>query len=411
MYRLSSIALILFGLVQVHAQSPHGDDFKVDCAACHVSSAWLPLKDSMNFDHATTTFLLEGRHEQIECKQCHKSNVFSAAPTQCVNCHTDMHNMSVGTDCARCHSTETWIVDIIPELHERSGFPLVGAHNTPNCASCHVSETSLRFNPIGNDCINCHRTDYLSTANPNHQEAGYSTNCIECHEPFSPQWNAEFVNHDFFPLEQGHDNLGCARCHVTGNYSDASPECVSCHQTNYNATTNPNHQNAGFSTECTQCHTIAGWTPSLFDHDAIYPLLDAHKEVEHNCNLCHAQGYSNTPNTCAGCHMLDFNNTTNPNHVDAQFSNDCALCHTQVSWRPSTFDHDGMYFPIYSGKHRGKWNSCTECHTSAGNYSTFSCIQCHEHSNQAEVNNKHKDVNGYSYNSNACFTCHPTGDE
>ena len=409
MYRLSSIILVLLGFIQTYAQSPHGEMLKADCAACHTSSGWLPVRDTLDFDHNTTTFPLEGSHLQVECKECHTSLVFSNAPSQCVNCHTDMHNMSVGSDCARCHSPESWIVDHIPELHEQSGFPLVGSHSTPNCVECHVSETSLRFNPIGNDCVNCHRDDYVATTNPNHEKVGYSTNCIECHDPFSIQWNAELVNHDFFPLEMGHDNLGCTKCHLTGNYSDASPECVSCHMDDYSATTNPNHLSANFSTNCAECHNIGAWSPSSFDHNTVYPLKDAHKEVASNCILCHAQGYSNTPTTCVGCHLADYNSTTNPDHADAQFPTDCAQCHTEIAWTPAVFDHDGMYFPINSGKHKDAWNLCTECHTTSGNYAAFSCIICHEHSNKAETDDKHKEVNGYAYESNACLSCHPKG--
>jgi hypothetical protein len=27
------------------------------------------------------------------------------------------------------------------------------------------------------------------------------------------------------------------------------------------------------------------------------------------------------------------------------------------------------------------------------------------------MDNKHKDVGGYTYNSQACYSCHPTGEE
>lgn len=409
MYRLSSIVLALLSFIQAFSQSPHGE-LKVDCAACHNPSSWTPVKDNLAFDHKSTDFPLEGLHQQVDCKVCHKSLTFAEAPTQCVDCHTDIHNMSVGNECARCHTPQSWIVDIIPELHEMSGFPLVGTHSTVTCSQCHVSETNLRFSPIGNDCINCHQDNYMATTDPNHQQAGYSTNCIECHDPLSLGWTAELVNHDFFPLEQGHDINDCKRCHLTTNYSDASPECVSCHQSDYAATTNPNHTTLNFSNNCAECHTIAGWSPSNFDHNSIHPLLGAHSAIANDCNKCHAQGYTNTPNTCVGCHLADYNATTNPNHVAAQFPDDCAQCHSETAWTPSTFDHDDKYFPIYSGKHREAWNSCTECHIN-NNYASFSCINCHEHSNQADVDDKHKDVNGYSYTSNACFSCHPTGDD
>ncbi|MCB0686739.1 MAG: hypothetical protein KDC53_09440, partial [Saprospiraceae bacterium] len=125
---------------------------------------------------------------------------------------------------------------------------------------------------------------------------------------------------------------------------------------------------------------------------------------------CHTSGnYSNTPNTCAGCHIDNYNATNNPPHQSSGFSTDCASCHSQNDWTPATFDHDNQFFPIYSGKHKGEWSQCTECHTNAGNYALFSCTNCHEHSNKSQVDNDHSEVNGYQYNSNACYECHPTG--
>lgn len=555
MQRLSSIVLLLLLFSQVWAQSPHGESLKMDCAACHSATAWLPVREKLNFSHDSTAFPLTGVHGQADCKQCHQSLLFADASTQCVSCHTDIHNMTLGNACARCHTTQNWLVDNIPELHEQVGFPLAGAHSSQTCAECHVSETNLRFNRIGNDCVNCHRDDYLATRQPDHQKANYSTSCAECHDPFSTGWNSNLANHDFFPLTLGHDIQDCKRCHLTENYSDASPECVSCHLKDYSATTDPNHTTSNFPKTCTECHNLEAWVPSTFDHsivypfhgahqaiannclechaagyvntpntcvgchaddynkttnpnhktaqfpndckichdetawvpaifdhntvypligahqpiandcnrchsagyantpntcvgchlddynkttnpnhktaqfptdckvchdetawipsdydhNAIYPLVGAHQPIANNCVMCHAAGYTNTPNTCVGCHLNDYNATTDPNHASAHFPNDCKQCHTEAGWTPATFDHDGMYFPIYSGNHRNEWNSCTECHTNSSNYAVFSCINCHEHNNKTKVDNDHKGENGYSYTSAACFNCHPNG--
>ena len=43
------------------------------------------------------------------------------------------------------------------------------------------------------------------------------------------------------------------------------------------------------------------------------------------------------------------------------------------------------------------------------NYAQFSCIDCHQHSNQSEVDSHHSQVSGYVYDSQACLTCHPQG--
>jgi hypothetical protein len=73
--------------------------------------------------------------------------------------------------------------------------------------------------------------------------------------------------------------------------------------------------------------------------------------------------------------------------------------------------HDALYFPIYSGEHRNEWdNNCQSCHITPGNFTSFSCIDCHEH-NQPEMNDEHDDVSGYIYQSEACYSCHPNGSE
>ena len=74
----------------------------------------------------------------------------------------------------------------------------------------------------------------------------------------------------------------------------------------------------------------------------------------------------------------------------------------------ATWNHDSQYFPIYSGKHQGEWNTCADCHKTATNYSQFSCIDCHEH-NQSDMQSKHSDVANYTWTSAACYSCHPKG--
>jgi len=554
MYRLSSIILFLFGFTQIFAQSsPHGKEFNIDCAKCHTSESWNIDYKTLKFDHNITDFKLEGTHTQTNCTDCHKTLVFDEAQTDCISCHTDMHNATVGNDCARCHTPESWIVDNIPELHDENGFSLAGSHSNVDCIECHKSDTNLRFDRLGNDCINCHRDDFVATTNPNHVSANFSISCTDCHSQFVKEWTPVTVEHDFFPLTSGHDiqncldchanrnfedissncvschqtnydnatnpnhiaagfstdcaschntnpgwspstfdhnlfpltlghdvqdcaqchttvnysdtsadcaschqinydnttnpnhiaagfstdcaschntnpgwtpstfdhslfplTLGhdvqdCAQCHTTANYSDASPDCVSCHQTTFNNTTNPNHIAAGFSTDCASCHnTNPGWTPSTFDH-SLFPLTLGHDLQD--CTQCHTTGnYSDASPDCVSCHQTTFNNTTNPDHVAAGFPTDCASCHTtNPGWTPSTFEHDGPYFPIYSGEHRGTWNSCADCHTVANNFASFSCIDCHEHSNKAQLDSEHGGIANYVYESNACLDCHPTG--
>jgi hypothetical protein len=167
----------------------------------------------------------------------------------------------------------------------------------------------------------------------------------------------------------------------------------------------------GLSTACGTCHsTNPGWQPASFGiHSNYYALTGAHAAIANNCVVCHKGNYNSTPNTCYACHSSDYNSTTNPAHSAAQFPTDCATCHTVSVWAPSTFNHDSQYFPIYSGRHRGTWSKCSECHISTTNFAAFSCIICHEHSNKANVDDHHSEIGNYVYNGTSCYACHPTG--
>ncbi len=341
MRKLSSLILFLVFSVSLFSQtSPHGAGFQLNCMDCHNTTGWAIDMKTLSFNHGTTKFTLVGQHQSVACKLCHTSLEFAKARTECNSCHTDMHNQTLGPDCSRCHTPKSWVVNNITEMHQKSRFPLVGKHTTADCYDCHInaSATLLNFQPLGVECINCHQKDYDGTANPNHTAGNYSKNCTDCHNMASYSWTGAGINHNFFPLTEGHSGRGCQECHKTPDYASTSPVCYSCHESNYIATANPNHSSIGFSTTCSDCHTTApGWKPAEYK------------------------------------------------------------------------EHDAKSFPIYSGKHNGEWSNCSDCHKNPASYAQFTCIDCHEHSDQGKLNNEHNEVQGYAYNSPACFACHPTG--
>ncbi|MBK8555054.1 MAG: hypothetical protein IPL65_04445 [Lewinellaceae bacterium] len=388
------------------------NQFSTDCTQCHDETGCVPS----TFDH-NTVWPLTGAHALVpECIDCHTGGNYSNTPNTCVSCHqTDYNgtsnpshtNLNIPTDCSTCHTPDGWIPASFP-IHDNY-YQLNGAHAiiADNCVQCHNGN----YNNTPNTCVGCHLPDYNATTNPNHSTAGFPTNCTQCHDETA--WVPSTFDHNtIWPLNGAHANVpNCTDCHVNGNYNNTPNTCVGCHLPNYNATTNPNHSAAGFGTNCTQCHDETAWVPSTFDHNTIWPLNGAHATVP-NCTDCHINGnYNNTPTTCIGCHHSDYNGANNPNHSSAGFPTDCTLCHNETAWDPSTFNHDAMYFPIYSGKHKDEWNQCVECHTIPGNFSAFSCIDCHEHDNPQQVGQDHQGVNGYSYNSAACYSCHPDGND
>ena len=380
--------------------------FSHDCETCHSVNAWSPS----NFNH-DSYYPLVGAHASIKdnCLACH-ANGYTNTPTDCYSCHSTDYlattnpshsELSFSQDCETCHSVNAWSPS---NFNHDSYYPLVGAHASikDNCLACHANG----YTNTPTDCYSCHSTDYMATTNPSHSELSFSQDCETCHSVNA--WSPSNFNHDsYYPLVGAHASIkdNCLACHANG-YTNTPTDCYSCHSTDYMATTNPSHSELSFSQDCETCHSVNAWSPSNFNHDSYWVLTGAHKTIEKECLRCHSSGYTNTSNACYSCHASDYNSADN--HLSDGFPKTCEDCHGTTSWGSTTFNHDSQYFPIYSGKHRGEWNKCTECHTQTGNFSTFSCIDCHEH-NKSSMDSKHRGESGYVYNSNNCYACHPRG--
>ncbi|MCB0695206.1 MAG: hypothetical protein KDC19_13265, partial [Saprospiraceae bacterium] len=345
-------------------QSPHGEQFAINCADCHTPSGWKPLREDMAFSHETTRFDLEGQHALVDCRSCHSSMVFSEASSECISCHVDVHQQTVGQDCARCHTANNWLVDNVTEIHFDNGFPLVGAHAAVSCFDCHKSETGLRFDRLGNDCVNCHLQDFQATTSPDHVKNNFSTNCADCHDINQIDWNTDKVDHSFFPLTLGHAITDCAQCHTNGTYQNTPTDCVSCHAANFQAALDPNHVQSGFSTDCAACHTTdPGWTPASYqDHDATYfPIYSGKHQGEWtSCAECHTNPANYAEFTCITCHM---NPETDDDHTGVTgytySSTACLACHPTGD-ADDVFDHSMTAFPL-TGSHL--MVDCASCHT------------------------------------------------
>jgi len=383
--------------------------FPTTCQSCHATVAWRPA----TFDHAKTAFPLTGSHQRADCGSCHKNGRYAGTPKDCYSCHqakyaatTNPNHAAAGfpTTCQQCHQTSAWRPATFD--HARTAFPLTGAHQATNCAACHKNG---RYAGTPKDCFSCHQAKYAQTTNPNHAAASFPTTCQSCHA--TSAWRPATFDHarTAFPLTGAHQRADCGLCHKNGRYAGTPKDCFSCHQASYNSTTNPNHAAAGFPKECQSCHQTSAWRPATFDHArTAFPLTGAHQRTD--CGLCHKNGrYAGTPKDCFSCHQAAYNSTTNPNHAAAGFPSQCQNCHQTSAWRPASFDHDARYFPIYSGKHKGKWKACSDCHVSASNYRAFECIVCHAHNDKTKLDSKHREVAGYTFQSAACYRCHPQG--
>ncbi|NOY57833.1 MAG: hypothetical protein GXO75_02735 [Calditrichaeota bacterium] len=70
-------------------------------------------------------------------------------------------------ECQACHSTNSWKIDVAKMRfhHERTGFPLIGAHAQVDCRNCHEhNKTKMddehrevrNYQYLSSACYNCH---------------------------------------------------------------------------------------------------------------------------------------------------------------------------------------------------------------------------------------------------------------
>lgn len=331
---LLNIIFVLVGLVSFAQSSPHGSGFDMDCTVCHNSMSW-DFHGQKSFNHDSTGFILLGQHKEVDCALCHQTLKFKDAENECVTCHTNIHQSSDFQNCDRCHNNADWMVGNINEVHQQSRFPLVGAHRQADCYDCHKAGNVFELNRVMSlECLSCHNTEYYATTSPNHIEAGYSTNCETCHSVGANDWAADGIDHSFFPLIGGHDNVRCFDCHGEGPFEAINSSCVSCHLGDYNNSTNPNHQSLGFSTNCEQCHTTdVGWSPARFtNHDArSFPIYSgAHRGEWDKCTDCHTNPSDYQQFSCINCHAHN-KSAMNRKHDDERGyvyeSSACYSCH------------------------------------------------------------------------------------
>ncbi|MHC4956146.1 MAG: hypothetical protein ACYTGZ_20065 [Planctomycetota bacterium] len=164
---------------------PH-DSFPADCKLCHVGPKWNTLRDDFEFDHkAKTGVELVGAHKQAACLRCHNDRgpVTVFANRGCVGCHEDFHYGQLDKTCTPCHTQDSWRPFGQIELHNRTRFPLVGAHTNVACYRCHPGARVGKFVPTDTECLTCHRADLAATTNPPHIPLGYTDRCHRCHIP------------------------------------------------------------------------------------------------------------------------------------------------------------------------------------------------------------------------------------
>lgn len=332
---------------QAECQSCHMNDYRatknpdhaagsypVTCTSCHSTISWSPAR----FDHDRTAFRLTGAHRAAACMKCHGDGVYAGKSHECVSCHqseysgtNDPPHASAGfpaAACASCHTTTSWSGAAFD--HGATSFPLTGAHRNAACASCHGDGV---YNGKSGECVSCHQSDYNRANDPPHAAAGFSLACASCHG--TTAWTGATFDHatTAFPLTGAHRTATCVSCHGDGVYAGKPTDCVSCHRSDYDGTTNPGHVAAGFSVACASCHTTTTWSGATFDHDtSLFPIYSGtHRGKWNACADCHTNPGNYATFTCLSCHPHSDRAGTDGHHSGVSGyrydSQACYSCH------------------------------------------------------------------------------------
>ena len=413
-----------------------------DCERCHNELGWKPVP---KFDHQKSGFPLRGKHQGVACKQCHTTEqddkshpafppplastylkLTDLAHQRCTDCHEDPHKGKFGRGCESCHTVEGWMTikkSSDRAFHDKTHFPLRGAHANVVCTSCHgpFPGKPAKFRGLAyTACSDCH-----ADAHSGQLKAA----CESCHtvEHFAPStFQLEDHQKTSYPLAGEHQAVACASCHLPsgpsklakadaeaskpakptkpdkrnqrgkqgkrGKDAKATPpkpasamvllqsawrftlgkakpdktgtsgleRCESCHADPHGG------QLAAAQDGCRHCHSVESFTKVTFSHDeSRFPLTGKHKQAE--CGQCHA------PNAGSGAShgrpLPRFRPVTQECqgcHRDVHYgqlrAQPCTRCHTTEAFSPSLFSHDDRKLTDYAleGKHRSL--ACAACH-------------------------------------------------
>lgn len=283
-------------------KDPHQGRLGATCQQCHSTSGW----NSAKVDHDKTRFPLRGEHRKVSCQSCHTSgrSVRFAKFQACADCHKNVHAGQIAsTTCESCHTVGGFSPSTFAlERHQKTDFPLQGAHLAVPCISCHKRNASgvIRFKWESTECQACH-------GDP-HKGQVRQVGCRTCHSIESWSHIAGFDHTKTgFPLEGGHQKVACGQCHKQGKFQGTPKACSSCH--------GDPHEGQLVQAGCRSCHSVQGWARVTFDHDrqSRFKLQGAHARLP--CAACHRTEsrvvrFKPLPITCEGCHGSETGRTS-----------------------------------------------------------------------------------------------------
>ncbi len=393
----------------------HRGQEKDECDKCHDEVKWKPAP---KFDHGTTRYALKGKHKKVACEKCHPTERDAAAHDfpkpkddtflkltdlpfdSCNTCHKDPHAGKFGPRCESCHTVASWtqIRSRDKSFHDKTRYPLEGAHADVECEDCHgpwPGQKSKFKNMDFDQCTDCHADAHLGQlALP-----GKRRDCKDCHslEDFiPPQYGRLTHNKTRFPLEGAHRVVACDECHPQNQALSAKvpqavvaelrkkhrkelfslavfelPEaevesCDACHADVHDA------QFRDAQKGCKTCHTAASFSTLNFNHqrDSRFKLTGKHLKVP--CEKCHfvqagapksAEGaavirYKPLEQTCAACHDDKHAGQFAPSEGERT---KCETCHETEDFKKTKFRHEPPFTEYrLDGKHAQV--PCEKCH-------------------------------------------------
>jgi hypothetical protein len=390
----------------------HRGQLGADCQKCHGAEAWKPAR----FDHAKAAYKLELKHAKVACLKCHADQPapppgdlgsrtppvrpalfarYKGIPFQaCSDCHKDPHQGRFGAACQSCHAPDNWKqmhgVSKEKAFHEKTRYPLRGAHLQARCDACHGpwGKEKAVFRGLKFDrCTDCHLDAHLGQLA---FAAAPARTCDRCHsmEGFAPV-RFELEDHDklAYRLEGAHRAVACATCHPKDPRLEArvpaaararleyqgrpvkpslallkiprANDCRTCHRDPHAGQFKARTDAEG----CTACHGLDSFKKTRFDHgkDSRFALTGKHAKAA--CASCHKPGeggavrYKPLPVNCAGCHAdVHAGQLAVPGK-----GTDCARCHDGASWKENLrFDHQRDARFKLEGKHKPL--ACEKCH-------------------------------------------------
>lgn len=346
----------------------------------------------------------------LDCVKCHEGG-FGVPDEKCLGCHEHQplrERIKAGKGfhadaevkkkaCKTCHAEHIEVppgsgngrkttVDWTPFggkrnfEHQRTGWPLQGAHRFQACEGCHKKQYKktkvTTFLGLRGECITCHAKE-----NPHEFTDVKLIDCTICHSFDNrkvPNLGVTKFDHDktAFPLEGNHLRNACTACHKDlkrfkiedRNFKD----CSGCHKDSHRSVISATRK-------CQSCHDEkVKFAVTKFDHakETKFPLRGQHGK--NRCKDCHKiDSPPEKPKiVCSGCHQ-DI-------HKGRFGKETCDGCHPDggPGWREMRYAHDKKTKFSLTGRHAEIF--CTECHRNRDPknfelHKTTNCADCHRH--------------------------------